>query len=421
MTETIRLDCFAVTDRSRIAYLTSRFPRTSETFIARELDALARKGTFDLELYSLFASPDTVQHDVARQWTAKLQRPSLGAGIVGLGWAVRRRPRALRDAVVTVVREHCRRPGILARAAVTLVLACAHARHITEKSAVRHIHAHYASYPALAAWVCHRLTGVGYSFTVHAHDLYVDSSMLPTKVADARFVVTISRFNEAILRTIGGPEAAIEVVRCGIDLSRYRFHERTIPEHGPVTALCVASLQEYKGHRFLLEALAAGGPQLSRLHLDLIGAGHLETELRGLATRLGVSDRVRFLGARDESYVAQALADADLFVLPSVVAQNGQMEGLPVALMESLASGVPTVASDLSGIPEIILDGVTGLLAPPGDSASLATALESMMTNPDLVRRCIHNGRALVEREFELNRNVDTLAGLFDRHVTQSR
>ena len=410
-----------MTNRTRIAYLVSRFPQTSETFIVRELDALRLRGTFDLELYSLFPSPDTVHHEVARRWTAMLRRPDLRAGIGGLLWALRRRPRALLDVVSTVLREHRRRPRILVRAVITLVLACAHARHIAGNPAISHIHAHYATYPALAAWICHRLADVGYSFTAHAHDLYVDDSMLRTKVSDARFVVTIARFNEEILSGLNASGTPIKVVHCGIDLSRYRFRERTIPRSGPVTVLCVASLQEYKGHRFLLEALATGGPQTSRIRLDLIGAGHLETQLRQQAASLGLTDRVRFLGARDEAYVAQALADADLFVLPSVIARDGQMEGLPVALMEALASGVPTVSTELSGIPEIIVNEVTGLLAAAGDSAALADALESMMTDPDLAQRCTRRGRSLVEQEFDLDRNVGTLADLFEHFVTETR
>lgn len=403
--------------KPRVVYLVSRFPKTSETFIVRELDALARRGEYEIGLRSLFPSPDTVVHDIAQPWTERLVRPNAADAISGLLWALWRHPSAFAPVVATVVREHAPRPGLLARALLTVALACAHARDLGSTPGVVHIHAHYATYPALAAWVCHRLTGIGYSFTAHAHDLYVDRSMLSEKVADARFVVTISAFNRALLDKGNNDGTQIEVIHCGIDLARYVYRPREIPDHGPVRALCVASLQEYKGHRFLLEALAAGGPNLKRIQLDLIGDGELGDELRRLASDLGIADHVRFLGSRDETYVRQALSEADLFVLPSVVAGDGQMEGLPVALMEALACGVPAVSTALSGIPEILIDGETGHLARPGDVDSLRAALETVIVDRAATARCARAGRELVEHEFVLDHEVAALARMFSRYV----
>jgi colanic acid/amylovoran biosynthesis glycosyltransferase len=168
-----------------------------------------------------------------------------------------------------------------------------------------------------------------------------------------------------------------------------------------VRALCVASLQEYKGHRVLFEALAKGGPGLDRVTVDLVGDGELRGELEAMADRLGIARRVRFLGRRSEGQVRALLDQADLFVLPSVVAGDGQMEGLPVALIEALACGIPTVSTALSGIPEIVDPGVTGLLAIPGDAASLAAALEETIAEPQACRARAVAGRERVEKEFD--------------------
>jgi colanic acid/amylovoran biosynthesis glycosyltransferase len=275
------------------------------------------------------------------------------------------------------------------------------------------VHAHYATYPALAAWVCHRFTGVPYSFTAHAHDLYVDSSMLARKVADAAEVVTISGYNRDLLEALG-TRTPITIVPCGIDVASYPFRTRPIPTSGPVRALCVASLQEYKGHRVLLDALAAR-PELAELELDLIGDGVLREELRDRARELDIADRVHFLGPRTESEVRDALARADVFVLPSIVAADGQTEGLPVALMEALACGVPAVSTTLSGIPEIIRPGVTGLLAAPGDPQALADALVSTLADPDAAAVRSRAGRELVEREFDATSTVASLADVLTR------
>ncbi len=398
--------------RADVVYIVSRFPLTTETFIVRELDALDRSGSFDLELRSLFPSPDTVVHDIARGWDERLIRPSGRAALAGFGWAAATRPRALASVLGAVIAGYRRHPTLLARALATVVLGCAHARDLARRERPPHIHAHFATYPALAAWVCARLVGTSYSFTAHAHDIYVDTSMLDRKIAEARFVVTISEFNRRLLEQHNPARTPIHVVHMGIDTASYPFRPRSIPADGPVRALVIASLQAYKGHAILLQALAIGGAGVDRITLDIIGDGVLRGDLEELAHRLGLGRRVRFLGSRSEDEVRAALADADLFVLPSIIADDGQMEGLPVALMEALASGVPTVSTALSGIPELVVDGVTGLLSVPGDAADLNATLAAMVELGDETIAFEEAGRALVTREFDLQQSAAVLGGL---------
>ncbi|MGN7157515.1 glycosyltransferase [Dietzia cercidiphylli] len=398
--------------RARIDYLVSRFPRTSETFIVREIDALDRSGTRIGTIRSLFSSPDTTVHPVAVRWVDRVWRPGIRQAGGGLVWALRTHPGRLARLLAEVTKDFYRSPGMFLRALATIAVATAHARQLSRTPDV-HVHAHYATFPLLAAWACHRLAGVTYSVTTHAHDIYVDTSGLARRCAEAEFVVAISRHNLELLRDQIGVTTPIELVHCGIDTATYPFRPRRLPRSGPIRALCVASLQEYKGHRFLFEAMAAGCPAVRRLELELIGDGPLRAELSALAVELGIADRVRFRGARPESEVAAALEAADLFVLPSVVAIDGQMEGLPVALMESLACGVPTVSTRLSGIGEIVVDGETGLLCRPGDAADLARAIERMATDPDGVERMSRAGRDLVCAQFELDGSVAALSRLF--------
>ncbi|MCH9734655.1 MAG: glycosyltransferase [Actinomycetia bacterium] len=397
--------------RADVVYLVSRFPLTSETFIVREIDALDRSDRFDLELRSLFPSPDQPVHEISRRWTERRVRPSTGAALAAFAWAGLTRPRALLSVLAHVVGGY-RRSRLLVRALLTVLLGCAHARDLARRPVPAHIHAHYATYPALAAWVCRRLVGSSYSFTAHAHDLYVDTSMLDQKIADARFVVTISEYNRTLLERSNPAHTPIRVVHAGIDTAAYRFRPRAIPGEGPVRALTVASLQAYKGHEVLLKALAMGGPAVDRITLDLIGDGVLRDELEGLVDRLRLRERVRFLGSRSEDEVRASLDAADLFVLPSVVADDGQMEGLPVALMEALACGVPTVSTKLSGIPEIVVDGVTGLLAAPGDAAELNRTLAAMVERGAETIQFAQAGRALVTGEFDLQQSVSALSAL---------
>lgn len=394
----------------RVGYVVSRFPHVSETFIVREMDAVAQHPDIDLELFSLFPAKATTVHGLAEPWVARLQRGSPTLALIGLFTWLARRPFRLVATVARVVAGHGRSPRHLLRALATLPIAAQHAIS-ARTGGVDHLHAHYATYPALAAWVASRLTGIPYSFTAHAHDLYVDQSMLERKVADADFVVAISDFNRAFLRDYGGDRVTpVHVVRCGIDADAYDVEREPIPAAGPVRALCVASLQEYKGHRYLLDALAQ--PGLERIELDLVGDGELRDELRAQAQRLGVGQRVRFHGGLEEQQVRDLIARAHLFVLPSVVAADGQMEGLPVALMEALAGSLPVVTTRLSGIPELVRDGETGLLAEPADPAGLARALVATLADPEAARARAAAGRALVRAEFTLAQTAAAMSKL---------
>ncbi len=395
----------------RVVYMVSRFPNVSETFVLRELNEVAATAGVEAELASLFPPSDPFVHPAARSWIPRLHRPGAAQSAAALIWWALRRPLRLLSSTLAVLRGYASRPKMLLRAVATIPVAAAHARWIA-RSRPDHVHAHFASYPALAAWLSARLTGVSYSFTAHAHDIFVQQCFLGAKLDGAGFVATISDYNRRFLIPYrSGPAPAIEVVHCGIDPDAYRFEARTLPERGPVRMLCVASLQEYKGHRVLLDALAEGGEALARVELDLVGAGKLEDELRALARSLRIDGRVRFRGNLPEQEVASLLGEADAFVLPSLRAADGRQDGIPVALMEAIASGLPVIASRLSGIPELVREGESGALAEPGDPSDLALALVRLVEGRlelDPVA-----ARQRVERDFNIARTSARMVELF--------
>jgi glycosyltransferase involved in cell wall biosynthesis len=396
----------------RIAYVVSRFPLASETFIVRELNAIDGRDGIEIELRSLFSAARPFAHPDAKPWLGRVQRPSIAGALSATVWWGLRRPAALSRCAAKLLRAYWRRPRILVRALATLPLAAWHARGV-QRVRCEHVHAHFATYPAITAWVCGRLTGVSYSITAHAHDLFVDRSFLTTLVGEASFVATISEFNRRLLAPYAAASRTpVNLVRCGVDPRAYTFRARALPRSGPVRALCVASLEEYKGHRTLLDALG-GSSELQRVELELVGGGSLERQLRDQIGRLGLAGRVRLLGVRSEAEVAALLQRADVFVLASVVARDGQMEGIPVALMEALACGVPVIASRLSGIPELVQEGVTGVLAEPGNPDDLARAFSRLLADGQATRAYTCAGRELVEREFNLERAADALRELF--------
>jgi colanic acid/amylovoran biosynthesis glycosyltransferase len=384
----------------RVAYVTSRFPVVSETFIRREMDAVAAQG-FDVTVLALFPTPPGPVHPAARPWLPRVRRVSPWDAAASLGWWLRRRPLRLLSSVGCVVRGYARSRA-LPRALVTLAVAASHARWVAGHE-IERIHAHFATYGALSAWMIRRLTGTPYSFTPHAHDLFIDQAFLREKVRDADVVVAISDFNRRFLRRYGGDVTTpVRVVRYGLDVNRYMFRPRTPAARGPVRTLCIASLQDYKGHRVLLDALGLHGDGLERLTVRCIGEGPLRASLERRAAALGLADRVTFPGAMGEEEVLRELASADLFVLPSVVAPSGQMEGVPNALIEAMACGVPVVSTALSGIPELVRPGDTGVLVEPADAAALARGLRSVVDDPAGAAARNARARALVEDEFNI-------------------
>jgi glycosyltransferase involved in cell wall biosynthesis len=397
----------------RIAYVVSRFPDPSETFVLRELIAVDRRDGVDVELFVLFPPKHVFLQPGAERWVQRAHRSSAARAIAGTLWWLARRPLALTRALVSVLAGHWRSPARLGRALVAFAAAAGHARTM-RRLRIEHVHAHFATYPALAAWLAGRLLGVPYSFTAHAHDIYIDQLHLRALVREAKAIAAISEFNRSFLAPYGaGRDTPAQLVRCGVVPSAYEFHPRTPPAEGRVRAICVATLDELKGHAVLLRALASGAPGLERVTLDLVGDGPLEASLRAQVAALGLADRVRFHGTQSEDEVARMLAAADVFVLASVVASNGRMDGIPVALMEALASGLPVIASRLSGIPELVRDGETGLLAAPGDAADLARAFQRLLEDPDAAIARARAGRRLIEEEFDIERSAERMLALF--------
>ncbi len=397
----------------RLAYLVSRFPKTTETFVVRELNEVANNPEIDVQLYSVFPPREgaALVHPSAEPWIHKVRRPSMGDSIrSALRWTLRR-PVQMTVMTGMLVWGFGHRPRQLVASLTAMVIGCGLADEM-QRERIEHVHAHFVGHPATAAWVIQRLTGIEYSVTAHAYELFQDYEFLKPRVRAAQFVVAISRFNaEFLYRFCKGRIAPITVIRAGIVLEDFPYRERRVPKAGPVQALAVGSMIEHKGHRVLLEALA--DPALARVNVTLVGYGAERQNLEAAAQAAGLSDRVRFVGARREDEVAELMAACDLFVLPSLIAASGQMEGVPVVLMEAMASGAPVVASNLSGIPELVIDGKTGRLAVQGDAASLRAQIAATLADPDSAKRMARAARKHVEGEFDVRRSAARLAEWF--------
>ena len=398
-----------------VAYLVSRFPKATETFVLRELDAVSRDSRLQLELTSLLAPTEPVIHAAAAPWVERLHQASLKRGAVRTLGFLFREPRRLVRVLTTLVAAHVRHPRRLAHV-LAILLASADTAVTMRKLGVDRIHAHFAGNPGMAAWVIKHLVGIPFTVTTHAYDLYRDDQkfLLPV-VTSASHVVTISEYNRRFLAGLGLDEDRMSVIHCGVHPDQYGYQPREIPSSGPIKVLCVASLEEYKGHEYLLDAIASSDPQVARMEVSLVGDGSRRSDLEERVRRLGFDDRVTFHGNQPEAVVAELLDAAYIFVLPSVIGSDNRMEGLPVALMESLASGVPTIATNISGVPELIRHRETGLLVEPRDAAQLRAALVEIVDDPQAAVERAARGRALVEASFDVSQSAELMASLLSR------
>ena len=402
-----------------VAYVMSRFPKLTETFILAELEAMDRAGV-RIELHPLLRQTGEPVQPAAVRWVERAHYlPFLSPAILRSQWTFlrdRRRRRRYLRAFADLIGGTWRSPNFLL-GGLGIFPKVVHASLQMVDEGVDHVHCHFANHPALAGWLIHRLVGIPYSFTAHGSDLHVDRTMLPAKVAESAFAVTISADNRALIEATCAPAAAgkVEVIHCGIDPATFRPTEAR--GDGPLRIIAVGTLHEVKGQVHLIEACRSLADRGIAFSCTFIGDGPDRAALESRVAELGLADRVTFAGRSTSDGVAAALRGADVLAAPSVPTRGGKREGIPVVLMEAMATGLPVVASRLSGIPELVTDGVDGLLVPPGDDIALADALARLAADPALRARLGAAGRETVLRDFDVDRNAALLAARIREHL----
>ena len=398
---------------AKVGYVLKRYPRFSETFVVNEILAHEAAGQ-ELEIFALRPVQETHFQD----------------GIARVRAPVTRIPDKQRSPAVLwslLARAEAVFPGATARSLAT----GAEAEDVTQALAVAlecrsrgvgHLHAHFGTLATTVARIAAAVAGIGYSFTAHAKDIYHDYGKdvgLAAKMRDADAVVTVSEYNLAHLRSAhdAGAERALRVYN-GLDLARFDW---SAPAPQADEILAVGRLVEKKGFHILVEAMLILAERGLKPRCRIIGHGEEAPHLRDQIEGAGLADTVTLEGPRPQPDVVAAMRRAAVLACPCVVGRDGNRDGLPTVLLEAMALGTPCVASDVTGIPELLHDGETGLVAAAGDPLALADALQRVLGDADLRRRLSANGRARIERDFDIHRNAAELRAIFARAIETRR
>ena len=407
-----------------IAYLVSTWPRLSETFILNEVLALEQRG-LGLRIFALKDPKPGPVHAAVTAVRAKVCRLALrgnwGETLAANLRILVRTPGRYRQVLAEAVAElfQTRRPTALRHFLQATRLA-----DLLWHEPTVHLHAHFASTPALVAKWAHQLTGLPYSFTAHAKDIYTgQTDALRSRIEQAAGVITCTQYNYRYLAGRFGPWAE-QKVRCiyhGLDSAQFSFRAAQPPADTATLVLAVARLVEKKGLTDLITAAKMLRERGRRLQVEIIGEGPLHSALRLQITRLDLNECVHLLGAQSQEQVQAAYQRAAIFVLPCVETATGDRDGIPNVLLEAMASGVPVITTPISGIPELVEGGVNGLLVPPRDPQNLAVAMAWLLDSRETRLRFARAGRAKVESAFSLSRSSEQIAAFFDQVKTAPR
>lgn len=395
---------------NRIATIVKGYPRLSETFIAQEILGLEKRGIAQL-IVSLRHPTEGKVHDINREIRAEvLYLPEYLKDDPFRVRAARKwaeTQTGFREALKAFRADLKRDPSVNRRR--RFGQACVLARELPPD--VDWIHTHYLHTPASVARYTALIRGLGWSFSAHAKDIWTTPEWeLRRKLADAAWGVTCTRANLDHLRSLSDAPEKISLVYHGLDLSRFPTGPgRKAKTGGVFTIVSVGRAVEKKGYSDLLRALAMLGPEPD-WRFEHAGGGALSTRLKEQADALGIGNRIVWHGSQDRAFIFDMLKRADLFVLPSRVAQSGDRDGLPNVLMEAQAFAVPVLATDVSGIPELVTHAKTGWLVHERDPDGIAEAMRLLMGDAELRLRLANTGAKNVRQKFSAEPGIDFVA-----------
>ncbi|MBE8997889.1 glycosyltransferase family 4 protein [Nostoc sp. LEGE 12447] len=408
----------------RIGYILKRYPRYSETFVVNEISAHEAAG-LDIEIFALRPPCDTHFQNIISQVRASvnyIRKPiqgriseslnSLTPTAASYFWA------ELQE-VSKVIPNFWSKLAFAQGEEDNTVYQAAWLGREARLKGITHLHAHFGSVATSVARLASHFTGIPYTFTAHAKDIFHESVELEDmqrKLKDAATVVTVSDYNLNYLQKIYGAKR-VQRIYNGLDLRQLQYSS---PVDRPPLILSVGRLIEKKGLSILIDACAI----LKRINCDfqcqIVGTGSLEPVLQQKIQDLGLQSTVEIVGPRPQNDVFQLMQQAAVFAAPYIIGQDGNRDGLPTVLLEAMALGTPCVSTDVTGIPELVRDRQTGLIVPQHNAEQLAIALQQLLSNPALRVKLSSQARQLIESEFDIHRNSAALRAIFHAAETNA-
>lgn len=428
----------------RIAYLFPVFPVFHQTFVLWEVLGLRRNGIYP-KIYSLRRAGGRQQPEAAEVAPEVAYLPSLfSLALWRANWRLfrqgRRRYLRLYAALVNAWRTGAvdlpapdvtqrqrlilynrlrgwfnSQPHLYLLKSFLLVPTAVYLAEQLRVEGITHLHAQWASYPGTVAYLVHHISGLPFSISAHAYDIYMVPRMLPAKLKAARFVVTCAKTNATFLQRLCGSEVKGKILISyhGVDVNRFRPPATNTDGSKRLQIISCGQLERYKGMHLLIDACAVLERQGVRFECLIIGNGPQRGQLERQIARLGLAANVRLLGARPHAEVAELYRHADIFVLASELAgKSGRRDVIANVIVEAMAAGLPAVVSQIPGVEELVEDGVTGYLVPPNRSEGFAVAMKKLADRPDDRVRFGKAARSRVLRDLDNTKNVRLLAQL---------
>ena len=395
----------------KIAYLAPELPALSATFVYNEIIALEKLGTqvipFSVHCPTGLFKDKTVNS--LKQRVKTLYGCGLPRIIGSHARLIRKVPKQYYCTLLQLLADMAQLgfKRNTAGLAYRFVYAGVFADDLL-KHRCQHIHVHFAHIPTDVAMYASKMSNVGFSVTSHANDLFERGWLLKEKVERSCFFGTISEFNQRFLAEQGVDMDKVKVIRCGVDLIEFKTR-RWKALGQPIQVGVIGRLVEKKGIDVLIRSMALLKESGGDITLTIAGKGPLETELKALVTTLGLGEQVIFLGALSHSDVSEYIKSLDVFALPCKRDVNGDMDGIPVVLMEAMLAGVPVVSTQISGIPELIVDGKTGYCIESADENALANAIGKVISERNETKQMVKQAAFMVKESFSLAGNAALL------------
>ena len=407
------------TNNKRLAYLAPELPSLSATFVTNEIWALEALGE-EIHPYSIHVPGHAAHGKKAAALAARtniLYEHTMQSNLRAFKWLSLHHKRSVAKAIAQLTVDVIK-TGLFRKAALKLVYQFLHgawlARDMRNKS-IEHLHIHFAHVPTQIGMYAAALAGIPFTFMAHANDIFERPLLIKEKIKRSHKTVSISNYNVKVMAKYGGNTDKIEIVRCGVD-SESIFEKREIDTFSrPVVIGTLGRLVEKKGIDTLIDAASILADSSLDFRIEIAGDGPLLNDLKAQVNAANLDGAISFLGSMPHTDALKWIKTLDAFVLAGKMDQNGDMDGIPVVLMEAMNFGIPVISTKLSGIPELVIHKQTGILCPPENAESLAKAIQDLFSMPEQTAWLAEVAKERIVQEFDLELNAKRLLHIFNQ------